>query len=92
MAAMRTQPIKSPTPRQGRLLASHLVAVLAQLQATATSARQVCLACGCLCRPDEQCPGCRAERGAVSWVDAANVAMVLAFGAVAAGVLFGWFG
>jgi hypothetical protein len=27
-----------------------------------TVPREVCVTCGCLCRPDEVCPGCRVSR------------------------------
>lgn len=27
---------------------------------------ETCAACGCLCRPDERCPGCRAAQAVAS--------------------------
>lgn len=41
-----------------------LGALLAILEPLAVEWPVTCTACGCLCRPDEVCPGCRARRAA----------------------------
>ena len=40
-----------------------IVGLLAELEDYSTSeAWETCLACGCLCKPFEPCPGCEAAR------------------------------